>query len=97
MDNISIEDLLKSTIVDCEIPLTPNDILNRTSEIIKQSNYEIDLIEACALIVEELDISEEEFVKLLNKEFISMLKHCADTKRKVQRKVCDVSTKLSTE
>uniref|UniRef100_UPI0026024AEB late promoter transcription accessory protein n=1 Tax=Flavobacterium sp. TaxID=239 RepID=UPI0026024AEB len=79
------------------IPLTPNDIFNRTREIIDNSNNEIDLVEACTLIIEELDISENEFVKLLNKEFIMMLKHCADSKRKIQRKVCDSSEKLTSE
>ncbi|MFA6198814.1 MAG: hypothetical protein WC679_00155 [Bacteroidales bacterium] len=97
MDDVSIEDILRVTIVDGEIPLTPNEIKSRADEIIENSNNELDLVEACALIIEELDISETDFVKLLNKEFISMLQHCAGDKRKVQRKICESSSKLETE
>jgi hypothetical protein len=82
-----ISEILRQNVFEGELKNASNDLLERCMDVIGV-HPELDLIEAAVLLIEELDIEEKDFMRMINQDFKSLLVNCAGINRKVQKRVC---------
>jgi hypothetical protein len=67
-------------------------VLLRIQEIAQEQ--ETDIVEAASIFCEENDIDVEDFIKMVDKNFVEQLKYVAIENRKVRRAVAKPASQL---
>ena len=83
---MNVSEIIGNYMIDGELNLTSKNIYGIVMDIIKL-NKDVDVIDACLMIIEELDISETEFMKNISNDFKQIIINNAVQTNRVRKKV----------